>query len=300
MNSQREPTARIAESPVFITGAPKTGKSVLLGIFRQVEEFYVVDEPLSTWLIGSSSGEDDCRDEADAPPKERSRIRAEIEEILKSSGKQRYVDLMSHHALQLPYLQVIYPNARVIIVTRDPRDFVPEAVYFWTLKPSIKRTLRNRWRQITLESIPNQAIRFIKNLIHSRREGRLNTWGAIVPNQKEFADTHSVVEVAAYQWAMIYERALKTARNWPGSVLFVKFEDLKQRPRETVQHMLSFCQIETTEKLMDFVDGYFDPQFVTHQRVELLPADWRSVWPVLRDTASKLGYEVPRNEETLA
>lgn len=293
MNPPLDNLAGLGGSPVFITGSPKVGKSVLLEVFRRLKEFHVEDEPMSTWQVGAHRREDDCRGAEEATDAEVARVRAEILRTLQSTGKSRYADVLSHHALQLPYLRAIFPNGRVIVVTRHPRELIPEAVYFWKLKPSVRRTLRNRWRGIKIASVPALARRFLLNIVSSHRQGRLNTWGAVVPGQKDFASTHSIPELAAYQWATFYDVVLEAAENWSSSVYFVTFEDLRNRPRETVEAMLYFCQTALTPQLLDFAADFFDPTFVMRKRVELSESDWQSVWPLVHHTAQKLGYETP-------
>lgn len=284
-------TVRI-DSPVFVTGTPKAGKSVLLEVFHQFEHFYVVDEPLSTWRIGINGKADDCRTAEDATDEEVKRVRNEIARTLKDSGKNRYVDLLSHHALQLPYLRKIYPDSKVLVVTRDPRSFIPEAVYFWTLKPSVSRTLRNRWRNVKLASLPAQARRFVANILTSRKSGRLNTWGAIVPGQTDSAASYTVPELAAYQWAIHNNIAIQAAQDWGNGVMFIKFEELKSQPTQTMEAIFRFCQIRPDAKVLDFAESYIDATFQTEQRIALPESDWEQVRPLVVEVAEKLGYDL--------
>jgi hypothetical protein len=278
--------------PVLVTGAPKSGKSVLLDVFRQLPQFQVVQEPLSTWRIGSHGRVDDRRTVQDATESLVRSIRANIAAQCQAVGASRYADDLSHHALQLPFLRAVLPDARVVVVTRHPQEFLPESYYFWTLKPSIARTARLRWKSLTLETFPSLAYRFAKNMISSRLRGQLNAWGAIVPGQKEFARTHSVIELASYQWAKLYECLLEDATLDPIGVHFVSFEDLRNRPQEAIAETLKFCQVPVTDEILTFAATHFKSDFHFPKRVELSQAEWESARKIVGDTAHRLGYDM--------
>jgi hypothetical protein len=186
----------------------------------------------------------------------------------------------------------VFPEARVVVVTRHPREFLPEAYYFWTLKPSVARTARLRRKSLTLKTFPSMAYRFAKNVISSHWRGRLNTWGAIVPGQKEFARAHSVMELASYQWAKLYECLLEDAARDPVGVHLVSIEDLRDRPRETIAQTLEFCRIPVTDEILSFAEKHFNPDFHFPKRIELSEAEWKSAQKIVRDTAFRLGYEM--------
>lgn len=278
--------------PVFLAGTPKSGKSALLEVFRRLNNFHVVDEPLSTWKIGAHSNEDDCRNADDATDEDIQSIREEVLRQCKAVRARRYIDGLSHHLLQIPYLKTVFPDARIVVLTRDPQYFLPEALYFWTLKPSILRTVRTRWRGLKLSTLPSLAQRFLSNVVSNRTQGRLNVWGAIVPGQEEFARTHSVVELAAYQWASLNEAALESAGNGD-AVRFVAFEKLLSDPRGTLKELLHFCQIPETPEVLDFAAEVFDPNLCFPKRTELTDDQWRSAWPIVSQTAKRLGYDIP-------
>jgi len=278
--------------PVFITGAPKSGKSVFLDVFKQLPSFYAVVEPLSTWRIGMQHREDDRRTAKDATQELAEAIRSDILRQCQSAGATRYADDMSYHALRIPFLRAIYPDARIVLVTRHPKEFLPEALYFWTLKPSIVRIAILRWKSLRWSTFPALVYRFAKNLVSSKVRGRLNTWGAVVPGQKEFGQSHSVAELAAYQWAKIHQCALDDASRDPVGVHIVSFEDLRGRPRETVAEALRYCQVPVTEEILEFAAGHFQENFYFPKRTELSPQEWDAALAVLRDTAARLGYEI--------
>lgn len=198
---------------------------------------------------------------------------------------------MSYHALRIPFLRAIFPNARVVLVTRNPKEFLPEALYFWTLKPSVVKIARLRWKTVRWWTLPALAYRFAKNVVSSKVRGRLNTWGAVVPGQKEFAESHSVPELAAYQWAKIHECALNDAARDPVGVHVVRFEDLRSRPRETVAEVLRYCQVPATPEILDFAAGHFQENFDFPQRTELSPQEWQAALAIVAGTAGRLGYE---------
>ncbi|MGI9457146.1 MAG: sulfotransferase [Aeoliella sp.] len=278
--------------PILITGSPKSGKSVLLKLFQQLEEFHVVDEPLSTWRIGSHTRDDDRRSASDATDEVKQSIRHEILRQCQAEGASRYVDNLNHHALQIPFLREVFPDARIVVVSRSPQDFLPEALFFWTRKPTLMKTVRNRRRDLKLSTLASYGYRFFRNMVSNRVRGRLNTWGAIVPGQKEFASTHSAVELAAYHWAKLYEVALEHAQSDDG-VYFVQFEGLLHRPRETIDSVLRFCETPVTPEIVDFAAGHFDPKFDFPKRIELTNAQWKTVWPIVRRAAEMLEYDVP-------
>lgn len=121
------------------------------------------------------------------------------EKLVAQAGKKRYIENLSYHALRLPFVAAVMPNARIILIIRDPKATIPEILHGWKDRPSFQNSFKTRRRNIKLRTLPRLSWHFARNYFKSRIEGIRESWGPRVPGWAEFAANNSPPEIAAYQ-----------------------------------------------------------------------------------------------------
>jgi hypothetical protein len=291
---QREP-GQLLDRPVIITGAPRCGKTLVQAIVREAPEFFACVEPVMIWNIGLRHHSDDVRKSEEATDRVRARIIRKCAELLSRSGKSRYLDDLSHHCLRLPFVFAVMPNVRVVLVTRNGGDAIPEITWGWTFRQSnvqaLRMAVKTRGGAIHLPTLPRLAFRAVRNQLLSRVRGRRASWGATVPGLTESARTCSAAEIAAMQWKGLYETALRDLDALPELPrLQISYEGLLKRTDEEVRRLADFCEVAAPQRLIEFARHFVDPSFVSEQRVNLSDDEWRSIRGRIASTQRRLGY----------
>jgi hypothetical protein len=226
------------DRPVLVAGAPRSGKTLVSQILSDAPEFHYVDEPLGVWDIGFGARADDRRsaDEATAPLVRT--IRRECHRAAAAADRRRYLDNLAYHALRIPFVARAMPDALIIHVTRQPETALPEMIYGWTARDTVRAAVARRASVVKLQTLPRLGLRWAKNYIRSRLSGRKSTWGPRVPGLGPFAAEHSVALVAAYQWERTVSIALDDLSTIdPSRWLDVRYERLVENVETEVRRI---------------------------------------------------------------
>jgi len=282
------------DRPILITGTPRSGKTCVWNILRQMNEFYAIEEPIMIWTAGGKRWPDDRRPAAAATEKTKKRIVGRCEKLLQRSGKQRYLDNLSHHALRLPFIHAVMPNARLIHVIRDPVDAVPEIAWGWTRSISISAVIKARRRNVDVRALPRLACNFGRNYLLRLVRGCRSTWGPVVPGLADFCRNHSPAEVAAYQWAKMVDVTLDDTGELPDrSVMELRYEDLVADPRREARRIAAFAEVTAADALIEFATRYINSQDPSWRQRRWEPSEqqWKAIRHIVAGAQSRLQYD---------
>lgn len=198
-------------------------------------------------------------------------------------GGERSIRLLEktpENCLRLPFLLSLFPDARIIYLTRGG--------------PGNVNSLMEGWRQPHLfpgYEVP-EAIR-----IPGDERGR---WAfTLIPGWRELVD-RPLEEVCAWQWIRCNEAVLAHREQTAGRVpyLTVRYEELVAEPAAVLRRVAGFIGVKYGEELGRFGDGL--------PRINVVSAPGREKWrrqnpeaigrilPLIRPTMERLGYEAAR------
>lgn len=281
------------DRPILVTGTPRAGKSVVANLIALAPEFQYVKEPLTIWDTELGSRDDDLRTADEVTSQLRDSIVSACEALLTEPGKHRYVDALSYHAVRIPFVHRILPEAKIIHVLRHPDEAIPEMLYGWTYRDTVGKAVARRWKGLKLHSLPYQATRFAKNYVLSRLKGKRSTWGPRVPNLNNFAKAHSTAEVAAYQWLQMTEIALNDLANLPSeNCLEVSYEKLLASTTEEVLRIAEFCEVKDIDQFVKAAEAYIDPDYKFEKKVQPTTDEWKAIGKLISPLQSRLGYTI--------
>jgi hypothetical protein len=277
------------DRPVLIVGAPRSGKSVVSRILSEAPEFHYVDEPLGVWNIGFGARADDRRGADEATESVVRAIRGSCRREVLAAGRRRYLDNLAYHALRIPFVARAMPDALIIHVTQQPRGAIPEMIYGWTARDTVRAAVARRASVVKLQTLPRLALRWARNYVRSRMHGRKATWGPRLPGLEAFAATHPVALVAAQQWEGMVSTALDDlsqldSRRW----LDVRYERLRGNFEFEVKRIARFAEVEDPDALLEKARRHVDPRFVNPGRVEPTESEWREIAGLVRPALQRL------------
>lgn len=275
----------------MVTGTPRSGKSVTAEIVGLAPEFEYVGEPLMIWDIGFGRCADDRRVATEASEKIRRRIVESCVTLVARAGKCRYVDALSYHALRIPFVHSVMPEAKIIHMIRDPIEAIPEMLYGWTYRDFVGKAIMRRRKGLKVTTLPSHALRFTRNYVLSRVRGKRATWGPRVPGLSEFVIGHSAAEVAAFQWRRMVEIALDDLKALSADCyLNVRFDKLLSDTRREVRPIAEFCGVADPSALVECAEAMIDPAFKFEKKVFPSEAEWAAIAPLIAPLQDRLGF----------
>lgn len=280
------------DRPVLIVGTPRSGKTTVSRLVASSGEFAQFDEQVLMWEGGISPGKDDCRTVDMATTSVRESIRCRCLEMLQASGHKRYLDNLPAHALRLPFINAVMPEARIIHVVRDPLECVPEMMFGWQNKESASKIVRRRVAKSNIKTLIPLAMRFVMNYLHVRIYGIRRTWGPRVPGIGEIARSHDAAYIAAHQWSGIVDKVMSDIECLPNlKALQVRFDQLVRNPVPEVEKIARFVEIDNHEQLQKFASANLKKNYVHYEpcRVEPDEQQWQKIISIVKPTAIKLG-----------
>lgn len=285
------------DRPILVTGTPRAGKSVVARMLALAPEIQYVYEPFTIWDTNFGNRNDDLRSAEEVSDQLRDCIVSGCCELLTEPGKHRYVDALSYHALRLPFVHRILPDAKIIHVLRDPIDVIPEMLFGWTYRDTVGKALARRRKDLKWKSLPLHAIRFANNYVLSRLKGRRATWGPRVPELSNFTKSHSIAEVAAYQWMKMVEIALADLANisteqW----LEVRYDNLLDSPQIEAKRIAEFCEIDDIGHFVMEAESFVDPNVEFEKKVQPTADEWKAISKLILPLQIKLGYKIAAQE----
>jgi len=279
------------DRPVLVTGTPRSGKSVIAEMLGRLDEFTWVSEPLMVWDKGLGSRADDRRTAEEVSGPLRDSIVESCAALMADHPGSRYLDDLAYHALRVPFVHAVMPEARFIHVIRDPREAIPEMVYGWSYKDTVGKAFLRRRKGIKLHTLPRLGARFLKNQIVRRTKGRRATWGPRIPGLAEIVAGRPVPEIAACQWMRMVEVASDDLRTLPSDRwLEVRFDRLLADPRGEALRIGRFCGVTEPESLAEIAGTHIDPAFPFEKKIQPTPPEWARVLEIIDPLQRRLGY----------
>ena len=217
---------RKLDRPVFIIGAPRSGTSLLYAILRtsshlahwpgEAHEIWEADyhPALRGWRSNVLRAEDVDPDAAAA-------IRRNF--LLVTGARKRLTDKTPRNVLRIPFVDALFPDARLVYLQRDGRDNVNSLINAW-------RTPRYRTYEIpTPHSIPGCDPKWWKFVLYpgweKNRRGPLEL-------------------VCAKQWTSCNDFAINDGSSLPGDRwATVRYEELVQNPVDEVGRLVEFLDL---------------------------------------------------------
>ena len=189
----------------------------------------------------------------------------------------RLLEKTPENCLRLPFLLEIFPDARVIYLTRDGR-------------PNI-HSLMEGWRQE--HTFPGYQVPE-RIAIPGDKRGR---WAfSLIPGWRELISS-PLEEVCAWQWIRCNEAVLAHRDQTKGRIpyLTLRYEDLVATPGQEFKKVADFLQVDFAQNFGNFVSGLPKINVVT----EPDPDKWRKVngaaiervLPIIQPMMDRLGYE---------
>lgn len=281
----RREAGESVKPPVLVTGASRSGKSLVCRLLNESGEFELLREPRLVWNAANLARSHDRLLEEDLNPAMISRIR---EECLRLASEMRYLDNLAYHALHVPLVRAVFPDALIVHVVRHHREAVPEAMVFWRTRPPIGKSLRKslavRGRMFDVRRLWRFGRQFFGNYLGAMRHGVRTTCGPRVPGMESLADDLPLAGIVAWQWANLVRIAREDLEKMPRRQWTeVRHEDLLADPVGTIDELCRFLDITNSSAVIEAARQRVVPEGRPARREFISEEDWNVVEKIVLD-----------------
>jgi len=236
---------RRLQAPVFIVAAPRSGSTVLFETLRVTDQLWSLQDE-AHWLVETipelrpgMGGVDSNRLTAGhCTPAVAERITGELLDNLRApdggslastSGAIRFLEKTPKNALRIPFFSQMFPDARFVLLWRDPRENLSSIMEAWR---------SGRWTTYRV------------------LEGWDGPWSLLLPPGWQALRGRPLEEVAAYQWECANRIALEDLASLPRARwTSVRYSDLVSDPGATLRRLCDSLGLDFDHALAARVNG---------------------------------------------
>lgn len=234
--------------PVIIIGAPRSGTNMLRDMLVELPHVstWPCDEINYIWRHGNILFPSDQFSIDQATPKVKKYIIQQFEKFKVKSKAEVIVEKTCANSLRIDFINEIFPNAKFIVIERDPFDVIGSAKLRWTAKLDI-RYLFKKIRYVPMIDIPFYAIRYFgyRFMKLFSKEKRLGSWGPILPNMHEITVSNDLLEICAIQWRDCVKKTNKDLSKLDSKRIHkIKYEDFVSNPATEFRLLSSFLDVD--------------------------------------------------------
>lgn len=277
------PGSPTVEAPIFITGLGRSGTTILGILLSLHGKVGFLNEPKALWHVidprqdinGNYSirGGQFRLDASDVNPEIRKRASRIFARYLALTGSTRLVDKYPELIFRVRYVRELFPDSKIIFITRSGADAVPSVVK-WSQRLGTRSGQHNDdwWGR---DDIKWNYLR--TQLILADR-----TYESIWPLATEALD-HA--NRAALEWIVTMREGLIQESLYPQTVVRIAYEDLLAAPTAELERLQTACGLTPDPAVSDYAAN----------RLYDNPAKgWPKLDPAIdqlfRETMDMLGY----------
>lgn len=281
------------KKPIFILGAPRSGTTWLGRVLELHPDISYWEEINNIWMWGNSRRPDDVLTATDVNPRIRSYIEQKFTQRLRKYGGERICDKTPRNCLRIPFIYEIFPDAKVIMLIRDPRAVINSTSK--ELEPA--KTSKIPWGEIVyrLKAVPVwEWPMFLPRLADRLKKllgMRLDYWGSRPPHWQDWIAQYPPHLLLAKQWSATMEIAIQEGRKLPAdNYLEITYEDIMRSPEAAINNIVDFTELRSCQQVIDFALQTADPSRIDKWQHSLNKEIWQEMEPIIKPTMSKLGY----------
>ena len=280
---RRFPQVREVKKPLFIIGTGRSGTTILGILMSMHKDVGFLNEPKALWhaifphedVIGSyTRAQAKYRlDETDVSSAVTRNAHRLFGAYLWTVRSGRLVDKYPELVFRVPFVKAIFPDAKFIFLVRNGWDTC-SSIEKWSERLGVNKASEThdwwgadnrKWILMLDELVAPDPI-----------------FSGILDNVRALS---SHTDMAAVEWIVTMREGLRRKEQNPGCVHLIRYEDLVDKPRESLSAMLIFAELENDPPFFAYAENVLRPAPI-HAPFELDAA----IRPLFDDTMKLLGY----------
>jgi len=278
------PFKKKVEKPIFIIGTGRSGTTILGVLLSMHSDVGFLNEPKALWhsvykeedVIGSYSRQNAKyrlfeKDATEEVIRNTNRI---IGMYLKIIRSKRLVDKYPELIFRIPFVKSIYPDAKLIFLTRNGWDACG-SIEKWSkkYKQHVGRELHDWW------GADNRKWKLMLSEL-------LNTDPFFQNSIDIISNFTSHNDMAVIEWIVTMREGLKHINNFKNCMYMLRYEDLIENPFKNISQLMAFCELKEDPNVYNYAERVLKkrPQ---HNKFEIQP----QILPLFNETMTSLGYK---------
>ena len=236
--------------PVFITGMGRSGTTILGIVLSLHKQLSYLNEPKAIWtlidkrtdVVGDYVEQDGSYSLDQTDTNDVSRLKANriFSRYLTLVRGERLLDKYPELIFRIGYVLGLFPDAKIIFITRNGNDACA-SIARWSSNKEIENQgdVENWWGRNDLKwkNLSDQI------LTQDQYSLALNDI-----DLSKIDDTNR----AALEWIVTMQEGLKQELLFPGKILRVNYENLVNNPKQELQHLFDFCDLNYDESVISY------------------------------------------------
>jgi len=279
-----------SSEPIILLGTHRSGTTWLGEVLSKHPSVAYWEEPRHVWTWGNARTPDDRLTASNARPRVVSHIHETFDAFVRERNKQRLCEKTPSNCLRVPFIHEVYPNAKLLLVVRDGRSVIRSANEMAS-KGTPTGRIWKRAKETPLNEWPAYAGQVAGILKAKAGLKSKQLWGPRPPGWREWCDEPREV-VFAKQWAGTLGSCVSDLRALGDDRFYMfKYEEVMRRPREIMNEIVRFVDLDGAEPLIEHVELTADPTRVDKWRRELDEQTLERVKPIMEPLLQELGYQ---------
>ena len=274
------------KKPIFITGLGRSGTTILGVILSIHEDIGFLNEPKAIWRLIDprhdingdyvQSGGQFHLTKSDVSINARKTAYKLFGRYLKITNAKRLVDKYPELIFRVDYLLKMFPDAKIIFITRNGAD-ATHSIDLWSKRLGIKKknTTEDWWGRNDVKW-------------HYLREQIINIDPYYEDIRSITTDNLDHTNRAALEWVITMREGIKQKSAHPDSIYQIKYEDLSSSKSSELIRLLDWCGLSHDEDLLNYAE---DTLF--SNKAKPYPSLLEPIKKIFNETMETLGYQTP-------
>ncbi len=283
-------------------GAARSGTNFLGELLSQHPQLAYWRRPKYVWRHGNAWKPDDCLGPDCATPRVARYIRGQFGDFLAASHKQQLLVCTQANTLALDFVNQVFPRGRIIHIIRDGREVAASQAKEWEIhssltqrkgsRPPFLSLVAARVREVPVTDLPAYFSEFAGTVWTMLAGSKFRySMGPKIKDWKRLKRSMDRLEFTALTWRECVLAARRVGRSLPADrYLEVRFEDVVNRPEETVPRLLDFMGLPKSKEIDEFVAKKIDRQVSDKWVNRFSEAEMKLIMPYIGDLCRELGY----------
>jgi len=244
------PGGKKVDRPIFITGLGRSGTTVLGLIMSLHKELGYLNEPKAAWsLIDEKT---DTLDDYVAGKGEYNLLASQVSDNMKLIaqrvfsrylsviGRSRLLDKYPEHIFRVGYLLSIFPDAKIIFITRSGVDAVA-SIAKWSQDNGLQQSdsVEDWW---------------------GRDDAKWHYLCAQILSQDAYKQALTDLDLlaldhvnrAALEWVVTMNAGIEARQTFPEQINTVSYESLLTEPETFFESLFGFCELNPQQDVIDY------------------------------------------------
>lgn len=199
------------------------------------------------------------------------------------------------NSLRVGFVHALIPEARFVLIVRDPFDVVASAMRRWTAPLDVPYIAR-KMRFVPARDLVPYGLRFLRSRVARWRsdERRVSTWGPRFRGMDELTRSGApLVEIVSAQWARCVELSHEQLAPFaPHDVYHVSYERLVRETDSVLGDLVAFAERDVASDVLHAAARTIHSQSIGIGQKQLCDEEKAVIARIARRTAAIAGYTV--------